>query len=137
MKQIIAIAALALVSVGVAQAQTINNFYKAQDGVPFNTATVKSFTGLSGSVKLEYAGAVTSSAVDGTGAIYQALITDTNILAKYVQVGATTRWLNTDKIILAACNGNRTQIYWDQVAYATEIIADNCATYHQIQTRSK
>lgn len=140
-KKSIAVAVLAIASIGAAQAQTQPNLFKSQTGVPFNVDAVESVEYKTGYLQLYFDNNFTNGTiVDGTGIVYASLTSNPYFLSKFVRAGNTNRWLNTDKIVLAQCNSNYTTIYWagrGRGVYYTEAVADaGCSTFVAIQAKA-
>lgn len=139
MKRILtAVAIFAALFAGAAQAQNLTASFKGQNQTAFSVDAADSITGKVGSIEVRFGrNSTTGTTVqDGTGAIYQSLIVNPYFLTKYVQVGATTKWINVSKIAMAYCSAGFSYIYREYEQYALEQISDQCVTANAVINKS-
>lgn len=125
---------------GQAQAQTIPLNYKSTAGVPFSVENAQKIVGLAGSVNVidETGFASTSSSatqfVDSSAQVYTAIASDPAFTAKWLQIGATTTWVNPAHFRGVFCSASKTTIRYKNMP--TDTLADNCQFYTTYQGRS-
>lgn len=144
MKKLFTILAVGLILAacgGQAQAQVIDLTYKSGDSTQvFNLANTRSIYGAPGRVALTGATTLktTTEIADGTGAVYAAIIADPKFLAQFVQVGASTRWINATQVFRAHCNPsiNGSRVFWNTLGQFEDIPSENCATAHALLNRT-
>lgn len=141
-RNIAILAAVAFVSAcgGQAQAQTIPLSYKATNGAPFSVDNAQKITGLAGSVNVVDDTGFSSTSSSGTlytdssSLVYTKITTDPVFLASWLQVGATTTWVNPAYFRGVFCSASKTTIRYKNMPADT--LADNCQFYTTYQNRS-
>lgn len=122
---------------GNAQAQVIPLTYKASDNsATVNLENAKKISVVTGKLRVENA-ANNYDDVTDNGTVYAAIIVDPLFLAKYVQIGATTSWVNIDQVATARCSANKTRVLWQSKwQYASDDFQDNCAVFYAVLART-
>lgn len=129
-------ALLAACGMNEAHAQTV---YKGQNGVPFAIEAADTITGEVGRIVVTYGGLAAGSGsaiLDGTGAVYQTLIADPKFLAQFVQVGATTRWVNVARVAYSWCAYPISNIVRPYSTNALAQINDQCMTTNALTAKA-
>lgn len=126
------ISAAALMFSTAVSAQTIDLSYKSSDNkAVVNLKNAKSIKASVGKLRVDNAANNYDEIVDN-GGVYAAIIADPKFLAIYLQVGATTEWVNAEQIADATCQaGTKTRVLWQSKwQYASTDLADNCTVFN-------
>lgn len=136
--------AVALVACGgmnnTAQAQTIPLNYKSTAGVPFSIENAQKIVGMTASVNVVDETGYNSTSSSGTqftdssAQVYTKITTDPVFLASWMQIGATTTWVNPAHFRGVTCSASKTTIRYKNMP--TDTVADNCQFYTTYQNRS-
>lgn len=139
MKFIIAIAASAILSAcggGNAQAQTIENSFKASNGDIANISDAVYVALSNGYLTFKTTNSQPTTVADGTNSLYNKIVADPKFQESFVRNTQNLVWYRIDKIVVSRCTANKTYFYFTNDMPGV-VIADNCSAYDQIKARSK
>lgn len=139
MKRILPIAALAILAAcggGNAQAQTIDNSFKASNGDIANISDAVYVALSNGYLTFKTSNPQPTTVADGTAALYNKIVADPKFQEDFVRNTQNLVWYRIDKIVVSRCTAGKTYFYFTNDMPGV-VMADNCAAYYQIQARSK
>jgi hypothetical protein len=134
MKKILLLAAL-IFTTGFASAQALENAYKFSNGNVLNITHVRSIGYASGYLVVTANGSPNTTDYPDSGAvIYNKIKARADFTKKFVQIGSTGTYINTQMLDSVRCSGSQSNLLW--TFSGSEGINDGCAFHTAVKTAS-